>query len=242
MKRREKKSESLDIRLPYEQKREFMDATRKQGETASEALRRFIAAYTEEARLTETSNPVQEIRMTLARHRLKTLASATGAAIGVFVISALPSAADSTAFDHLDKNKDGFITVGEILPGEDSDIIAQLDTDGSGGVSREELKAAGNKIIVKSVQSGDVGDGQEVVRRNVKVIEFVEKKGADTDIMIGTNFEKRLIVERTGDADLSEEELEALIETLSETGIDGEITFQPEYEIELNMEANPKKK
>ena len=46
MKRREKKSESLDIRLPFEQKREFMDATRKQGETASDALRRFIAAYT----------------------------------------------------------------------------------------------------------------------------------------------------------------------------------------------------
>lgn len=36
--RKEKKSESLDIRLPFEQKREFMDATRKRGESAAKPL------------------------------------------------------------------------------------------------------------------------------------------------------------------------------------------------------------
>ena len=102
MPRREKKSESLDIRLPYQQKQEFMAATRQQGETASKALRRFIADYIEDARLAEQANPVQEISMTLARHRLKTLATAAGAALGVFSITALPSAADPNAFDALD--------------------------------------------------------------------------------------------------------------------------------------------
>ena len=36
--------------------------------------------------------------MTLARHRLKSIASAAGAAFAVFSVAALPSAADSTAF------------------------------------------------------------------------------------------------------------------------------------------------
>ena len=95
--RKQKKSESLDIRLPFEQKREFMEATRLRGETASSALRRFIATYIEEARLAEQPHPVQEITMTLARHRFKTIATAAGAALGVFSVTALPSAADSAA-------------------------------------------------------------------------------------------------------------------------------------------------
>ena len=80
--RKQKKSESLDIRLPFEQKRDFMEATRLRGETASSALRRFISTYIEEARLAEQPNPVQEITMTLARHRFKTIATAAGAALG----------------------------------------------------------------------------------------------------------------------------------------------------------------
>lgn len=228
MKRREKKSESLDIRLPYEQKREFMEATQKQGETASEALRRFITAYTEEARLTETQTPVQEIRMTLARHRLKTLASATGAAIGIFAISALPSAADQTVFEKLDKNKDGVITAGEILPGEDEDIIAKLDTDGSGGVSQEELEAAGNKIIVHSSENTTGDDDKKVIRKKVKILEFGDETGDSTTTKIETSSEKRVIVKRLeADEELSQEELDALIkDALDEAGVEGDIDIE----------------
>lgn len=226
MKRREKKSESLDIRLPFEQKREFMDATRKQGETASEALRRFIAAYTEEARLTEKSNPVQEIRMTLARHRLKTLASATGAAIGIFAISALPSAADQTAFERLDKNQDGFITEGEILPGEDADIIAKLDTDGSGGVSQAELEAAGNKIVIHKSESTTGDDDKEIVRKKVKIIEFSDDAGEGAATKLTSNVEKRVIVKRIDGEELSQEQLDDLIkDALEEAGVDSDINI-----------------
>ena len=231
MKRREKKSESLDIRLPYEQKREFMEATQKQGETASEALRRFITAYTEEARLTETHNPVQEIRMTLARHRLKTLASATGAAIGVFAISALPSAADQTVFERLDKNKDGMITAGEILPGNDADIIAKLDTDGSGGVSPEELEAAGNKIVIEQTENISGDDDKTVVRKRLKVIEFADADSDAKQTTIESNMEKRVIVRRVGGDDLSQEELDALIQdALDEAGVEGDV------DIEINID------
>jgi len=221
--RKEKKSESLDIRLPFEQKREFMEATRQRGETASNALRSFIATYIEEARLAEQPHPVQEITMTLARHRFKTIATAAGAALGVFSVTALPSAADSAAFDALDKNKDGMITEGEILPGQDADIIAKLDTDGSGGVSREELEAAGNRIVIKNTSADGEEDGTAVTKKTVKILEFSDDKDGEIRGEVSTSTERRVVVKRIeGGKELSEAELSALLEeALSESGVDG---------------------
>ena len=225
MKRREKKSESLDIRLPYQQKQDFMAATKQKGETASQALRQYIAAYIEEARLEENPNKVQEITMTLARHRLKSIATAATAAIGVFSIAALPSAADSTAFEALDKNSDGVITEGEIAPGYDADIIAKLDTDGSGGVSQDELEAAGNRIEIRGSDIKTGEDGEEITHKVIKFVEF--KDHADGEIHGDVKIEshKRVIVKRiNSDEELSEADLDALIEeAIGEAGLDENI-------------------
>lgn len=219
--RKEKKSESLDIRLPFEQKREFMEATRQNGETASQALRGFIADYIEKARLAENPNPVQEITMTLARHRFKTIATTAAAALGVFSMTALPSAADSTAFERLDKNSDGLITEGEILPGHDADIIAKLDTDGSGGVSREELEAAGNRIEIIQTEDNSNENGKQVTKKTVKVIEFSDEAGGDIHGEIKIESDKRVIVKRIDSGEeLSEADLEALLdEAFDEAGL-----------------------
>lgn len=236
--RKEKKSESLDIRLPYEQKREFMEATRKQGETASQALRRYIAAYIEEARLAEQPNTVQEITMTLARHRFKTIATAAGAALGVFSVSALPSAADSTAFDALDKNKDGMITEGEILPGQDADIIAKLDTDGSGGVSQAELEAAGNHIVIKKTHEDGEEGGKTVTKKTVKILEFSDDKDGEIHGEVSTKTEKHVVVKRIeGGDELSEEELSRLLEeALSESGVGEHHDVEVDVIVEKIME------
>ncbi len=236
--RKEKKSESLDIRLPFEQKREFMEATRKQGETASQALRRYIAAYIEEARLAEQPNTVQEITMTLARHRFKTIATAAGAALGVFSVSALPSAADSTAFDALDKNKDGMITEGEILPGQDADIIAKLDTDGSGGVSQAELEAAGNRIVIKKTHEDGEEGGKTVTKKTVKILEFSDDKDGEIHGEVSTKTEKHVVVKRIeGGDELSEEELSRLLEeALSESGVGEHHDVEVDVIVEKIME------
>ena len=229
--RKEKKSESLDIRLPFEQKREFMDATRQRGETASSALRRFISTYIEEARLAEQQNPVQEITMTLARHRFKSIATAAGAALGVFSITALPSAADSTAFDALDKNNDGLITEGEIAPGHDADIIARLDTDGSGGVSREELEAAGNRVeIVQTVdEAGE--NGETITKKTVKVLEFTDAAGGEIHGEVKIESDRRVIVKRIDSGEeLSEADLEALLE---EALSDADLHEDSEVDVEV---------
>lgn len=209
MRRNRKKSETLDIRLPYEQKRDFMEATQTRGETASEVLRGFIANYIETARLAETPTPVQEITMTLARHRLKTLATAASAALGAFALTALPSAADSSPFDRLDKNSDGVISEGEIIPGEDADIIAHLDTDKSGNVSRAELEAAGDRIVVEQTEDQMDEDGKAVVRKTKKVVEFKESDG---DNVTEKRVQKRVVVKKEGGGPLTEEELDALVD------------------------------
>ena len=231
MKRREKKSESLDIRLPFQQKQDFMAATRQNGETASQALRRFISNYIEDARLAEQSHPVQEISMTLAKHRLKTFATAAGAAIGVFSITALPSAADSTAFDALDKNKDGVLTEGEIVPGYDADIIQKLDTDGSGGVSQAELEAAGNKIVIQDTELDTDEDGTPVTRKTVKILEFSESEDGEIRGEVKTEVDRKIVIKRSDSGtELSEAEIEALIqEALDDTGgFDIELDFDTE--------------
>lgn len=225
MKRREKKSESLDIRLPYQQKQDFMAAAKHRGETASQALRRYIATYIEEARLEQQPNKVQEITMTLARHRFKSVATAAGAALGVFSVAALPSAADSTAFDHLDKNSDGVITEGEIAPGHDADIIAKLDTDGSGGVSRDELEAAGNRVEVIKTEDTSNEDGDTVTKKTVKVLEFSDQEGGDIHGEMKIESERKVVVKRIDSGEeLSEADLDALIEeALGEANIDSNV-------------------
>ena len=205
MTKRKKKSETLDIRLPHEQKQAFMSAVRSNEETASNAIRRFIADYVSKAEATEHTNPVQELTMTLNRHRLKTLGTAAAAACGLSLIAAMPSAAASP-FDKLDKNKDGVLTEGEILEGHDADIIAKLDTDGSGGVSPEELEAAGNRIVIRSADEGVGENGEKTTKKSLKILNFT-----DSTVQIKDSVESTVIIKRSGDADLTEEELEALI-------------------------------
>lgn len=212
---RRKKSETLDIRLPHEQKQAFMSAVSSNQETASEAIRRFIEDYVSKAEATEHPNPVQELTMTLNRHRFKTLGTAITAACGLSLITMMPTAAASP-FDKLDKNKDGVLTEGEIIEGHDADIIAKLDTDGSGGISPEELEAAGNKIVIRSSDESVGENGETIKKRSIKVLNFT-----DSTVQIDDNVQSSVVITRTGDSELTEEELEALIGdamTIVETG------------------------
>ena len=229
--RREKKSETLEVRLPHSQKTRFMAATKQQGETASQALRRYIADYVERAELASQTHPVKELTMTLARHRFKTLASALAASFGLFAFSALPSAADASAFEHLDANKDGLITEGEILPGEDADIIAKLDTDSSGGVSPEEFAAAGDKIVIRKSESHTDEDGQEVVRKKVKVLRFSEDGENQVRTKIESDAHKVIRIEKRGGKPMSDEELDAMIAEHLE-----DVEGEAEVEVEITVD------
>jgi hypothetical protein len=115
-----KKSETLEIRLPYPTKLAFMARCRDEGRSASEALRGFIDGHIEPAR-----------PMTRAPQRL--LAGALiAAAVGAMALPSLAHTNQRAAFDCLARDH------GAISPAD----FARLDTNHDGAVSYAEFTAA----------------------------------------------------------------------------------------------------
>ncbi|GGY47235.1 EF-hand domain-containing protein [Parvularcula lutaonensis] len=149
MKRPEKKSESLEIRLPYSQKQAFMEACRERGVTASDVLRSFIADDLE-----SQAAPPQEERtwsMTLKNNPLKTAASLAGAALAAAAFGAGASFADDEVFSAYDKNGDGVISYSEFAGARGGNVdeerrverrIVRMDK-ATGEVLSEEVEGAG---------------------------------------------------------------------------------------------------
>lgn len=100
-KRREKKSETVEIRLPYSQKQDFMAACRAQGTTASDAIRDFIAEYVERTH-GHDGNVVA-----LRQMPRKSALIAAGVGAGALLLGAVPAAADTV---DVDANQDGVVS------------------------------------------------------------------------------------------------------------------------------------
>ncbi|HST92268.1 MAG TPA: hypothetical protein VLJ13_08740 [Brevundimonas sp.] len=100
-----KKSETLEVRLPYDAKTAFMTRCRESGQTASEAVRLFI-----EGELAGRVRTRSRLRawQTLA-------AAAAGLAIGAAAAPSLAqtSGGDRAPFEALDRNGDGLLTQAE---------------------------------------------------------------------------------------------------------------------------------
>lgn len=96
--RKEKKSETLEVRLPYSKKEAFKAACEEEGITASHAVRTFIDAYLRRSRQMKAKRIAKDISMTLIRNPLKTTGglAAAATAIGAVLTFALPSVADTS--------------------------------------------------------------------------------------------------------------------------------------------------
>lgn len=113
-----KKSETLEIRLPYPTKLAFMARCRDDGRSASEALRGYI-----EESLTPLPAPRRRWRIVAA--------GLIAAALGAAAVPSLASANVETGFDRLDADHDGRVTSVE---------LQRLDADHDGAVSRLEFR------------------------------------------------------------------------------------------------------
>jgi hypothetical protein len=106
-----KKSETLEIRLPYETKAAFMARCRRDGSTASEAVRRFI----------EDGNAAGGRRSRRITRRVwRTIAAAVaGLALGAVAAPSFahPTANSRAAFERLDRNHDGVLSFDEFRRG-----------------------------------------------------------------------------------------------------------------------------
>jgi hypothetical protein len=101
-----KKSETLEVRLPYELKSAFMNRCREGGGTASDAVRRFI-----ERDLEAGPKP----RRVQLRWWQAMLIAAGGLAVGAVAAPSLaqPAPMSKAAFDRLDRNHDGVLSYDE---------------------------------------------------------------------------------------------------------------------------------
>lgn len=117
-----KKSETLEIRLPYPTKLAFMARCRDEGRSASEALRLFIDGHLDGRPPARARVPGRLIAGALI-----------AAAMGAVALPSLAHPSVRAEFDRLDANGDGAITAAE---------FARLDTDHDGKVSFAEFRAA----------------------------------------------------------------------------------------------------
>lgn len=123
-----KKSETLEVRIPYETKQAFLAACREDGTNASEVVREQVQSY-----LDSRARPSPDERRTLVmqlppnvRRYGPRVAAGGIAAIGLTALAVLPSAADpdfKAQFSRLDVNGDGQVSEEEFLdasrPGDD---------------------------------------------------------------------------------------------------------------------------
>ena len=115
-----KKSETLEIRLPYPTKLAFMARCRDEGRSASEALRGFIDGHID---------PSPRVRR--SGHLLA--GALIAAAVGAIALPSLAHPSQRAEFDRLDRDGDQSISIAE---------FARLDTNHDGKVSFAEFKAA----------------------------------------------------------------------------------------------------
>ena len=98
-----KKSESLEIRIPFSTKQAFMARCRSEGRSASEELRSLI----------DQSLTLQASRPTGRRLHQLLAGAMIAAAVGAAAAPALARATRITTFESLDANSDGVITRAE---------------------------------------------------------------------------------------------------------------------------------
>lgn len=94
---REKKTDTLEVRLPHSRKEAFKAACEAEGITVSHAVRTFIDAYLRRSRQMKAKRIAKDLSMTLIRNPIKTTGgfAAAATAIGALLTLALPSAADT---------------------------------------------------------------------------------------------------------------------------------------------------
>ncbi|MDP3491820.1 MAG: hypothetical protein Q8R82_01810 [Hyphomonadaceae bacterium] len=115
-----KKSETLEVRIPFETKQAFLTACREDGTTASEVVRESVQTYLDE----RERPPIQEKRSIImnfpqpVRRYAPRIAAGAVAAIGLTTFVALPSAAApdfKAQFSQMDANGDGVLSAEEFL-------------------------------------------------------------------------------------------------------------------------------
>ena len=95
--RKEKKSEMLDVRLPFGMKQNLIRTARQNGETVSQAVRGMIADYIERTDAAATPIERRLVPMTIKENPKKSLAAFGSAVAAAVFLTALPATTEDSA-------------------------------------------------------------------------------------------------------------------------------------------------
>ena len=90
----EKKSETLEVRIPHSKKEAFKAACERDGITASHAMRSFIDAYLKRSERVKLQQIIEDTTMTLIKNPVKTTGGLLALTFGTFAFLAGPSTAE----------------------------------------------------------------------------------------------------------------------------------------------------
>lgn len=143
----EKKSERLDIRVSHEKKQAFTKACENQGDTPSNAVRRFITAYTRRATHDDFGAIIRTIPWRRTAAALVTIIALGygGLSFRQYISQAKTTRLTTEVFNIYDENKNGLIELGEIAP-NDFHLHRVLNIDGKDGISRDEFYSKATMI------------------------------------------------------------------------------------------------
>lgn len=173
----EKKSERFEVRLPFSKKQAFVQACENQGDTPSEAIRRFIHTYLRRAEQDDAG-------MARRTFRQRTRQNLTFGLTGVIAIAAValfgPQSCASlkaqnyeskrqALFATYDADGDGELKLGEISA-NDKGLHDVLDIDDSQTISLSEFFIKGRMQLVTSFEGKADVQGNIIASR--KLIEF----------------------------------------------------------------------
>ena len=211
----EKKSEMLDVRLPYGLKKALVKACQRDGTTVSDKVRTLISDYVAEAEASQTQPALKDIAMTITKNPRKTLLMSAAAALSAFLFAAQPSMADAELFASFDHNKDGKITTEEINP----DVVRILDTNHDRAIAIGEFKPVAE---MQSVSDDIRETGDQRTEREIKVaftkIDLSEPGNSSVNIWSATE---------TIPVDATDAEVKAMLADLKSKVNEGQASGHP---------------
>lgn len=116
--RRQKKSETIDVRAPYGLKKALMERARREGRPASEIVRELIEDYLKRPLQRPATQSLEAVMTNVRKHPRPAFAAILGAAgVSALLASAIPAGAAPDfreLFDRYDTDKDGIVTRAEL--------------------------------------------------------------------------------------------------------------------------------